>query len=328
MNQRMSAFGKWSTLFVAIEIPVCLLGIFFNAIVVLTILKNRYRLSAPSYLILSMAVSDFLSCSVAVPFSIVRHFKKEWPFGMAGCQAHAFTIFLLALVSLSHLAEISAGKYLTITRSLSKQSFLSRRVVFRVITASWVLSFIFTSLPLVVWSHIYGLGGIGEICSDDQESPSPGEKAYFEIIFFCSYLIAFSVIMFSYFKIHQVSKHIVYNTFQMHLSRIAPAVAISQALLKRHRKAAMYFLTVITAFMLSWSPYAVVSLLAVLDVKTNGFVSSACGVFAKTSFFLNPILYAIISRKFRRRMVVVAPMSRRNQKLRPAFVTSVGPLAL
>lgn len=324
----MAAFGKWGTLFVAIEIPVCLLGIFFNAIVILTIFKNRYRLSAPSYLILSMAMSDFLSCSVAVPFSIVRHLQKEWPLGMAGCQAHAFTIFLLALVSLSHLAEISAGKYLTITRSLSKQSFLSRRAVFRVITASWVLSFIFSSLPLVVWSRIYGLGGIDEICSEDQESPSPGEKTYFEIVFFSSYLLALSVIMFSYFKIHQVSKHIVYNTFQMHLSRIAPAVTISQALLKKHRKAAMYFLTVITAFMLSWSPYAVVSLLAVLDLKTNGFVSSASGVFAKTSFFLNPILYAIISRKFRRRMAVVAPISRRNRKVRPAFVTSVGPLAL
>ncbi|XP_068701154.1 melanopsin-B-like [Montipora foliosa] len=323
----MNTFGKWSTIFVVTEIPVCLLGIFFNSIVVLTIFKNRYRLSAPSYLILSIAVSDFLSCSVAVPISISRHFQKKWPFGRAGCQVHAFMIFSLALVSLSHLAEISAGKYLTITRSLSKQSYLSSKGVFIVIATSWVFSFILSAIPLVVWSRIYGLEGIGEMCSDDQEIPLPDDKAYFGIVFFSSYLLVLLVIMFSYFKIHQISKHIVYNTWQMRFNR-SSVVTTSQALLKRHRKSAMYFLTVIAAFMLSWSPYAVVSFLVVLNVKLNPIATSACSVFAKTSFFFNPILYAIVSRKFRRRMVVVVPIARRHRRARPAFITSGGPLVL
>lgn len=321
----MDEFGMWSTVFVAIEIVVCLLGVFFNALVILTICKNIYRISAPSFLILSIAVSDFLSCSVAVPFSIARHFHKGWPFGMAGCQAHAFLIFLLALVSLSHLAAISAGKYLTITKSLSKQSYLTNKAVMLVILTSWVISLGFSAAPLVVWSRIYGLEGIRETCSDQQES-SFADKAYFGIVFFACYVVSLAVVMFCYHRIHDVSKHIVYNTCQI---GGLPAMTMRQALLKKHRRSAMYFLTVIACFMLSWSPYAIASFLIVLRVKLNPIATSACSVFAKTSLFLNPILYAIISRKFRRRMVISVPITRPNRTVRPAVVpSSVGPLAL
>ena len=314
----------------AIEIVVCPLGIFFNALVIFTICKNAYRLSAPSYLILSIAVSDFLSCSAAIPFSIARHFKKEWPFGMAGCQAHAFMIFLLALVSLTHLAAISAGKYLTITKSLTRESYFNTKIVMLVISASWTLSLGFSVAPLIGWSRIYGLEGIRETCSDDHESSLPDDKAYFGIVFFVCYAMALAVIMFSYCKIHQVSKNIVYSTCQMTCQMGGlPAMTMTQALLRKHRKSAMYFLTIIAAFMLSWSPYAVASFLIVLRVKLNPIATSAFSVFAKTSFFLNPILYAIVSRKFRRRMIIAVPITRPNRAVKPALLpSSVGPLAL
>ena len=320
----MDAFGKWIIVFVTTEIVVCFLGIIFNTLVIFTLYKNTFRLSAPSYLIFSIAVSDFLSCSVTVPFSIARHFRKDWPFGMAGCQVHAFMVFLLALVSLSHLAAISAGKYLTITRSVSRQSYLGKKSVMVVILTSWILSFGFSSIPLILWSRIYGMEGVRETCSDD--SFLPAYKAYFGTVFFTCYILTLSVIVFSYYNIHQVSKHIVYNTGQL---GGLPAVTVTQSLLKRHRKSAMYFLTVITAFMLSWSPYAIVSFLIVLRVNLNVFATSACSVFAKTSFFLNPILFAITSRKFRRRMVIAVPITRRIRRVRPAVLpSSVGPLAL
>ena len=322
----METLDKWSTIFVIIEMVVCLLGIFFNALVIFTICKNIYRLSAPSYLILSIAGSDFLSCSVAIPFSITRYFKKEWPFGMAGCQAHAFMIFLLALVSLSHLAAISAGKYLTITRSLSRQSYFNKKKVLNMIIASWIFSIGLSAAPLVAWSRIYGLEGIRETCSVEQQLSIPSDKIYFGTVFFVCYFLAMTVITFCYYRIHHLTKNIVHNTSQM---GGLPAMTMTRALLKKHHRSAMYFLSVIASFMLSWSPYAVVSFLIVLSIRLNPIATSACSVFAKTSLFLNPILYAIVSRKFRRRMVIAVPVTRTNRRVRPAFVpSSVGPLAL
>ena len=316
----MGAIEGWGTIFVVIEFVVCLLGILFNGLVILTICKNVSRLSAPSFLILSIAVSDFLSCSVAIPFSIAAHFQKEWPFGMAGCNAHAFMIFLFALVSITHMAAISAGKYLTISKSISRESYFNKKQILVVILATWIYSFGFSVAPLVGWSR-YGLEGTNATCSVKWDSTRPGDKAYFGVVFIACYFLPMVVITFCYYKIHVVSKQIVGN-IQSQLGGHM-AMTITQALLRKHRQSAMYFLAIISAFMLSWSPYAVVSLIVVAEGKTlNPFATSACSVFAKISFLLNPILYAIFSRKFRRRMMVVMPITRPNQDHRPAIVPS------
>ncbi|XP_078371436.1 melanopsin-B-like [Oculina patagonica] len=307
----MDAVGSWSIIFAVIKFIVCFFGILLNGLVILTICKNIRYLSASSYLILSISVSDFLSCAVAVPFSMAIHFKKEWPLGMAGCQAHAFMIFLLALVSITHLAAISVGKYLTITRSLSRESYFNKKKVLMIILASWMYSLVFSAPPLMGWSR-YGLEGTNETCSIKWKSSSPGDRAYFVVIFIACYFLPMAVISFCYYKIYQVSKQIVGNTSQMG----GLAMTMTQALTKKHRESAMYFLIVIATFMLSWSPYAIVSLLLIVRGYLNPIATSACSVFAKTSFFLNPILYAMISRKFRRRVILAIPITKANREIR------------
>ena len=307
----MDSTAGWSTTFAVIKSIVCFFGILLNGLVILTICKNIRRLSASSYLIFSIAVSDFLSCAVAIPFSMVVHFQKEWPFGMAGCKAHAFMIFLLALVSITHLAAISVGKYLTITRSLYKESYFNKKKVLLIIVACWMYSLVFSVAPLMGWSS-YGLEGTNETCSIKWESSLPSDRAYFIVIFLACYVLPIIVITFCYVKIHQVSKQIVVNTFQMG----GFAMTMTQALLKKHRESAMYFLIVIASFMLSWSPYAIVSLILIIRGYLNPIATSACSVFAKTSFFLNPMLYAMISRKFRRRMILAIPITRANRVIR------------
>ncbi|XP_078370654.1 melanopsin-like [Oculina patagonica] len=311
--------ASWNTIFVITEILVCLFGITFNGIVIFTICRNIHRrISAPTYLILSIAVSDFLSCAIAIPLSIARHFHKEWPFGMAGCKAHAFLIFLLALVSITHLAAISAGKYLTITRSLTRDSYFDKTKVVLIILASWIYSFGFSVAPLVGWSR-YGLEGTNVTCSVQWESSVPSDQAYFGVVVVTCYFLPLAMITFCYYKIHQVSKQIAVNTSQG--SRFA--MTARQALLKKHRKSSMYFLAIIAAFLIPWSPYAIVSFLLVLGQKVNPLATSTCSVFAKISFFLNPMLYAICKVKFRRRFVLSVPLAKKNRVVRPAVLPSV-----
>ena len=298
---------------------VCVLGILFNGAVIFTIYRSVHRrISAPTYLILSIAVSDFLSCAIPVPLSIARHFQKEWPFGLAGCQAHAFMIFLLALVSITHLVAISVGKYLTITRSLTKDSYFNKKKVVLTILGSWIYSLTFSVAPLVGWSR-YGVEGANVTCSVKWESSLPSDQAYSGVAIFTCYVLPLAVITFCYYNIHQVSRQIVINT--SHLDSLA--VNATQALLKKHRKSALYFLAVIAGFLIPWSPYAVVSSLLVLGRKINPVITSACIVFARISFFLNPILYAIFHRRFRRRLILSVPITKPNRVVKPAVLPSV-----
>ena len=309
----------WSKIFVTAEILVCVLGTLFNGVVIFTISKNIYRrISASTYLILSIAVSDFLSCAIAAPLLIARHFRAEWPFGMAGCKAYAFMIFLLAIVSITHLAAISVGKYLTITRTVNRQSYFSKTNVMLLILASWIYSFGFSVAPLLGWSR-YGLEGANATCSLNWESSFPSDQAYFGVAIFNCYVFPLALITFCYYKIHQVSKQIVVNT--THVGRLA--LTARQVLLKKHRRSAMYFLYLIAAFMTSWSPYAVVCSLLVLGLKVDPVVHSACSVFAKISFCLNPMLYALCNRKFRRRFVRSVPLKRPKKDLRPSVLRSI-----
>ena len=308
----------WSTIFVTTEILVCVLGTVFNGAVIFTISKNIHRrMSASTYLILSIAVSDFLSCAIAVPLLIARHFRAQWPFGMAGCKAYAFMIFLLALVSITHLAAISVGKYLTITRTVTRDSYLNKKKVVRIIVASWIYSFGFSVAPLLGWSR-YGLEGANATCSLNWESSLPSDQAYFGVAIFTCYVLPLALIAFCYYKIHKVSKKIVANT--THVGCLA--LTARQALLRKHRRSAMYFLCLIAAFMASWSPYAIVCSFLVLGLKVNPVVISACSVIAKISFCLNPMLYAICNRKFRRRFVRSVPLNRPKQDLRPPVLHS------
>ena len=317
----MEATQRWNTVFIVIEFVVCLLGFLFNGLVILTICKNISRLSPSSYLILSIAVSDFLSCSIAFPFSIAAYFQGGWPYASTGCKAHAFMVFLFALVSITHLAIISAGKYLTISHSLTRQFYFGKNQILLAILAAWIYSFGFSLAPLVGWSR-YGLEGTNATCSIVWDSTLPGDKAYFGVIFVACYFLPMGVITFCYYKIHMISKNIVGNARAQMGGHIA--MTMTQALAKRHRKSALYFLIVIVAYMLSWTPYAIVSLLVVVVGKrVNAAATSACSVFAKTSFMMNPILYAIFFQKFRRQMVIVNPITiRQNQEVRPVNAPS------
>ena len=310
---------NWNIIFVSTELAVCILGIIFNGAVIFTIYRNIHRrISAPTYLILSIAVSDFLSCAIPVPLSIARHLQKEWPFGLAGCQAHAFMIFLLALVSITHLAAISVGKYLTITKSLTKDSYFNKKKVLLTILGSWIFSLTFSVAPLVGWSR-YGLEGTDVTCSVQWESSLPSDQAYSGVAIFTSYFLPLAVITFCYYKIHHVSRQIVVNT--SHFDSLA--MTMTQALLKKHRKSAFYFLAVIAGFLIPWSPYAVVSSLLVLGRKVHPVTTSACIVFARISFFINPILYAIFHGRFRRRLILSVPLTKPNRVVKPAGLPSV-----
>ena len=114
-------------------------------------------------------------------------------------------------VSLSLGCHFS-GKYLTITRSLSRQSYFDTKKVLNVIIASWIFSIGLSAAPLFEWSRIYGLEGIRKTCSVEQELSIPSDKIYFGTVFFVCYFLAMTVITFCYYRIHHLTKNIVHNT--------------------------------------------------------------------------------------------------------------------
>ncbi|XP_067047566.1 melanopsin-B-like [Acropora muricata] len=289
----MDQIKIWKMLFVVIKFIVSIFGGFFNGLVVLTIHKNLRRLPSSSYLILSIAFSDFIASVVAIPFSIVIHFLGSWPLTL--CRAHAFMVFFLGIVTITHLTCFALEKYLTITRSLSKLSYFSKKQTFVVVMACWFYSFCFSLAPLLGLAS-YGLEGSNDTCSIKWDSSLAKDHIYFILVFLACYLLPIVLITSSYFKILRISKRILKATPRV--GGIGETMA--QALMRKHRRGALYFLSVIAVFLMSWTPYAIISVLVIFKgVNLFPLALSACGVFAKMSFMLNPIMYFAFSHNFR-----------------------------
>lgn len=302
-------FDAWKTVFLGMQIVICVAGILLNGSVILAICKSTFSVSSTTYFILNIAVIEFLSCLLVVPFSIGNLLDGAWPFGVLGCQVYAFIIFLLALVSIIQLAAVSVGKYLTITKSLSKESYFSKKQVVLVIVACWVYCLLFSVAPLLGWSS-YGLEGINTTCSIKWESNNDHHKAYFGLVFLACYLLPVGLTTFCYHRIQTVTNRLVTETLQTrNLFVVARQACLGLA--NKQRRSSLYFLVLVFAHLISWTPYAVVSFITLLGVRISPVAMSVPSIFAKISFILNPILYAFFSRKFRSRITVLFRKRRR-----------------
>ena len=293
----------WRTVFLSIQITTCSAGILLNGFIIFVICKDFFSLSSSTFFILNMTVSDFLSCLLGVPFSIMHVLDEALPFGKIGCKMYAFITFLFALVSIINMAAVSVAKYLTITKSLYRESYFSKKQVAFVILVVWVYCLQFSAAPLLSWSS-YGLDGVNTTCSIKLDSNNVYHKVYFGLVFLACYILPVGITMFCYHRIENLSKRLVTATSQscttFYVSKQARLVLVN-----KRRRSVLYFFLLIIAFLFSWTPYAIVYFLAVLGVPLSPVTVSSLSVFAKTSLVLNPVLYAFFSRKFRPRVNLV-----------------------
>lgn len=293
----------WRTVFLSIEIATCSAGILLNGLIIFVICKNFFSLSSSTFFILNMAVSDFLSCLLGVPFSIMHVRDEALLLGKIGCKMYAFTTFLFALVSIINMAAVSVAKYLTITKSLYRESYFSKRQVAFVILVVWLYCLPFSAAPLLSWSS-FGLDGVNTTCSIKLDSNNVYHKVYFGLMFLACYILPVGITMFCYHRIENLSKRLVTATSQsctaFYVGKQARLVLVN-----KRRRSVLYLLLLIIAFLFSWTPYAIVSFLAVLGVSLSPVTVSSPSVCAKTSLILDPLLYAFFSRKFRSRVTLV-----------------------
>ncbi|GAB0186715.1 trace amine-associated receptor 2 [Grus japonensis] len=102
--------------------------LFITAAFILTILGNLAIIVSISYfkqlhsptnfLILSMAVTDFLLGFAIMPYSMVRSVENCWYFGMTFCKVHYSFDLMLCLASIFHLCSIAVDRFYAICHPL------------------------------------------------------------------------------------------------------------------------------------------------------------------------------------------------------------------
>uniref|UniRef100_A0A3P8SZ57 Opsin 4xa n=1 Tax=Amphiprion percula TaxID=161767 RepID=A0A3P8SZ57_AMPPE len=233
------------------------------------------------------------------PIFFVNSLYKGWIFGETGCKIYAFCGALFGITSMINLLAISVDRYIVITKPLQAIRWTSTRRTCLIIALVWMYSLAWSLAPLLGWSS-YIPEGLMTSCTWDYVTSTPANKSYTLMLCCFVFFIPLGIISYCYLcmflAIRQASRDV-----EKLGSQVRKSALIQQQSIKTEWKLAKIAFVVIIVFVLSWSPYACVTLIAWAGYGSvlNPYSKAVPAVIAKASAIYNPFIYAIIHSKYR-----------------------------
>ncbi|XP_070759867.1 opsin 4xb [Enoplosus armatus] len=275
------------------------LGITGNALVMFAFYSNKKLRNLPNYFIMNLAVSDFLMAFTQSPIFFINCLYKEWVFGEMGCKLYAFCGALFGITSMINLLAISIDRYLVITKPLQAIHWSSKRRTTLAILMVWLYSLAWSLAPLVGWSS-YIPEGLMTSCTWDYVTYTLANRSYTMMlccfVFFIPLGIIFYCYLFMFLAIRKTSREVERLGTQVRKSTL-----IQQKSIRSEWKLAKIAFVVIVVYVLSWSPYACVTMISWSGHANilSPYSKAVPAIIAKASTIYNPFIYAIIHNKYR-----------------------------
>ncbi|KAF2984372.1 hypothetical protein EK904_000760, partial [Melospiza melodia maxima] len=273
------------------------IGIIGNLLVLYAFYSNKKLRTPQNYFIMNLAVSDFLMSATQAPMCFVNSLHREWILGDIGCNLYAFCGALFGITSMMTLLAISVDRYLVITKPLQSIQWTSKRRTVQIIALVWLYSLGWSVAPLLGWSS-YVPEGLMISCTWDYVTYSPANRSYTMILCCCVFFIPLVIIFHCYLSMFLAIRRTGRDVEK--LGSCSRKSYLSQSM-KNEWKLAKIAFVVIIVFVLSWSPYACVTLIAWAGRGNSltPYSKSVPAVIAKASAVYNPIIYAIIHPRYR-----------------------------
>ena len=305
-NGAVSLFGPAFTYpVVAVFISVASVAAVGNLAVICTILSNRVLRNSTRHLfLLSLAISDLVTASIAMPFDIEFLFLQGvWKHGAILCVIYTTAWLIVVPTSILTLLAISVDRFLSLKdplRKFLKSKFtMTKRSCLVVISITWIYSTTWALLPVMGWRvkgrHVMHL----DMCM------IPFTKVYTTLSSFLNFLLplmlscVISILAFRIALRHQRNEKILGTLKpQRHLSKEQNR---SFAKNLRAIKTTLMFLA---AFFFCWQPYTFFSIVSNLygGVHWNPYPFKAyisLMILGYLNSAINPFLFAFRNRQFR-----------------------------
>ncbi|KAK5871119.1 hypothetical protein PBY51_004017 [Eleginops maclovinus] len=276
-----------------------ILGITGNALVMFAFYSNKKLRNLPNYFIMNQAISDFLMAFTQSPIFFINCLYKEWVFGEMGCKMYAFCGALFGITSMINLLAISIDRYLVITKPLQAINLSSKRRTTIAILMVWLYSLAWSLAPLVGWSS-YIPEGLMTSCTWDYVTYTMANRSYTMMlccfVFFIPLGIIFYCYLFMFLAVRKTGREVERLGTQVRKSTL-----IKQRSLRTEWKLAKIAFVVIVVYVLSWSPYACVTMISWAGHANilSPYSKAVPAIIAKASTIYNPFIYAIIHNKYR-----------------------------
>ncbi|XP_038048367.1 opsin-5-like [Patiria miniata] len=262
-----------------------------NGAVLVTSLRKRRNLKALDLLTINLAVSDLTVCLIGYPLPAVSGFADRWMFGESGCIWYGFCGFFFPMNAMMTLVAIAVCRYLKLCKKNFDDTLLAKHMP-KIIAAVWMYALVWTVPPLMGWSR-YVPERFRTSCTVDWASRLPSDQAYIICIFIFCYLFPLMCLIGCYGAITKAifaHRRMILQQHTTHFTHFWTEVRLIKS-----------SFSVTLAYMIAWTPYAVISFWAFAgDASSLPVAVSALPVFlAKSAAVYNPIIYTIFNRKFK-----------------------------
>ncbi|XP_072725636.1 galanin receptor type 3 [Ciconia boyciana] len=269
---------------------IFLLGTVGNGLVLAVLLRNgQVKYNTTNLFILNLAMADLCFIVCCVPFQATIYTLDGWLFGAFACKAVHFLIYITMYASSFTLAAVSVDRYLAIRYPLKSRDLRTSRNAGVAIAAIWSLSLLFAG-PYLSYYQIVHYHRV-PICVPIWEDQR--RKILDILTFVFGYLLPVSVVSLAYAR-----------TIKFLWTSVDPIERISESR-KAKRKVTKMIVAVAILFCLCWLPHHLVILCFWFGHFPFNRATYACRLASHCLSYanscLNPIVYALISKHFRKR---------------------------
>ncbi|XP_063329683.1 neuromedin-U receptor 2 [Pelmatolapia mariae] len=291
----------------SIYLLIFLIGLSGNLLTCAVIAKHKKMRNPTNFYLVSLAVSDLLVLLFGMPLEIYDLWENyPFPFGEGGCYFKTFLFETVCFASILNVTALSVERYIAVVYPLKTRYLSTNQHAKRVITIVWVVSMI-CAIPNTSLHGIFYLPDRMEesaICT--VLKPLWIYNLVMQITTVCFYFIPMMVISMLYLV---MGLHLGRERRQSsgNLGKNCCSTRRKMRVENGRRRQVIKMLSIVVAvFGVCWAPFHIERLLwssisQWTDLMHNiyQYVHILSGVFFYLSSAVNPIIYSLLSTRFR-----------------------------
>ncbi|CAO2625272.1 Neuromedin-U receptor 1 [Lemmus lemmus] len=286
----------------AIYLLIFVVGTVGNVLTCTVILHHKALGTPTNFYLLSLAVADLLVLLVGLPLELYE-MQYNYPFqlGASGCYFRTLLFETVCLASVLNVTALSVERYVAVVHPLQAKSVMTRTHVRRMLGAIWILAVLF-SLPN---TSLHGLKQLYVPCRG--LVPDSTVCTLVRPQLFYNLVIQITTLLFFCLPIVTISVLYLLIGLQLRRERMLLQEEVKLPPRERGRRQVTKMLfALVVVFGICWAPFHAERLMWSLVpdwtedlLLAFQFVHIISGVFFYLGSAANPVLYSLMSSRFR-----------------------------